>query len=145
MARKVAKVDRFTGTYSFLSNFEICRIVHEGIVYPSVEHAFQAAKTHDMDERRYIAKLPTPGMAKRRGRKMKLRSNWDDIRVGVMLTLLRKKFAHPELAEALDVTGDAELVEGNHWGDHFWGVCDGVGENHLGKLLMQVRSEMRDG
>lgn len=133
-------ISSFGGKYDFLSNFYWCRIEHEGIAYPSVEHAFQAAKTHDRDERKRIASLPTPRMAKRAGRKVKLRKNWNSIRIGVMRTLLRKKFQHPELRDKLLATGDAVLIEGNYWGDTFWGV-DGEGENHLGRLLMEIRTE----
>jgi ribA/ribD-fused uncharacterized protein len=84
----------------------------------------------------------TPGKAKRLGRKVTLRANWELIKIDVMLDLVRQKFQDPDLAWMLINTGDAELIEGNHWGDKFWGVCNGEGENHLGKILMQVRDEI---
>lgn len=141
------KITRFHGTYEFLSNFYTCLIVYEGIHYPSVEHAFQAAKTTDKRERKVIASLPTPGMAKRKGRRLELRPDWEDIKLDVMLTLLREKFqAHTELGELLVGTYPMSLIEGNTWGDRFWGmVWDGTrwqGENHLGRLLEQVREEI---
>ena len=60
-----------------------------------------------------------------------------------MAALIAQKFDKGELALALKYTGDAELIEGNNWGDTFWGVCNGVGENHLGKLLMARRAQLR--
>ena len=60
-----------------------------------------------------------------------------------MRDCLRLKFEIPELREALLNTDNAKLIEGNWWGDKFWGICNGVGENNLGKLLMEVRDEIR--
>ena len=100
----------------------------EGEVYPTVEHAFAAAKTLDPTEREVIRLAPRPGDAKRLGRQVALRSGWDDLRVGVMRGLLARKFAPAtDLAARLLATGDAQLVEGNTWGDRFWGVCRGQG------------------
>lgn len=147
------KIDSFSGKYRFLSNFYRCYIEYEGITYPSVEHAYQAAKTLSKNERSRIAAMSTPGEAKRAGRQVKLRADWEQVKVAIMLELLRKKFDPDALgayapnetkAAALLATGDAELIEGNTWGDRFWGVCGGVGENMLGKLLMQVREELRN-
>ena len=145
-------IDRFRGEYAFLSNFYPCvvRIAldpdkTERLVCYSVEHAFQALKTTDANARRRIATAPTASEAKRRGRDAQLRPAWDEKRLAMMRSLLAQKFgpAHPHLARQLLDTGDAELVEGNTWGDRFWGVCDGVGENHLGRLLMERRAYLR--
>jgi ribA/ribD-fused uncharacterized protein len=122
------------GDNSFLSNF----YWDDGW---TVEHHYQAAKTDDPDWATRILEAPNPAAAKKYGRKAPMRPTWDDEKVAVMLALLRLKFRSPEMAARLLTTGDAQLVEGNWWGDTFWGVCKGVGENHLGKLLMQVRSE----
>ena len=84
-----------------------------------------------------------PGKAKRLGRKVTLRPDWEQIKTYTMLLLLRIKFSDENLATKLLETGEQKLIEGNSWGDCFWGVCDGVGENHLGKLLMQVREELK--
>lgn len=124
------------GDNSFLSNF----YEHDG---STVEHRYQAAKTDDMTWAARILSAPTPGAAKKLGRRAPMRPTWDDEKVAVMLTLLRAKFTRPDLARHLLATGDATLIEGNWWGDRFWGVCDGEGENHLGRLLMQVRDELR--
>lgn len=136
------RIDSFTGDYRFLSNFYPSEIVLDSEKYPTVEHAFQAAKTIRLDERAYVRAAKTPGEAKRLGRKVTLTPGWDELRVGVMHQLLRIKFGNRVLRAMLLDTGDAELVEGNYWNDRFWGVYKGRGENHLGKLLMAVRNEL---
>ena len=100
-------------------------------------------KTLDINQRRAIANASTPGLAKKMGRSVSLRPDWEDIKDDVMLEGLYRKFADDELADWLLDTGDEELVEGNWWHDRYWGVCDGVGQNKLGKLLMKVRSEIK--
>lgn len=135
-------INSFSGKYCFLSSFYPTQIKYGGI-YPTAEHAFQAAKTLSMNERFKIAQLATPGQAKRAGRKVTLRADWEDIKLQVMEEILLVKFFNRELAEKLISTGGQMLVEGNNWGDTFWGVCDGKGQNHLGKLLMGVRAICR--
>lgn len=146
MAQKISK---FRGKYFFLSNFYPCEVEYEGVIYPTVEHAFQAAKTPDLREREMIRALPTPGDAKRRGKHVKLRRDWEGVKVGIMTELVRDKFSRPSsdsarpcLGSMLIGTGNAHLEEGNTWGDRFWGTCDGRGKNILGKILMQVRDEL---
>lgn len=136
-------IDRFTCEYGFLSNFSPDSVKYEGILYPTSEHAFQAAKTLDIGERRKIAGLKTPGKAKSAGRKLKLRKDWNSVRISVMCDILRIKFSTDPLKTKLLETGDATLIEGNTWGDMFWGKVDGEGENWLGKLLMKVRAELK--
>jgi ribA/ribD-fused uncharacterized protein len=133
----------FSGRHRWLSNFYEHPVTFEGVVYPSVEHAYQAAKTANPQDRAPFTS-GTPGQAKRRGRALKLRSDWEGVKVDVMLALLRVKFKHAGLAHLLRGTGDAHLEEGNTWGDTFWGVCNGQGQNTLGRLLMQVRAELRE-
>ena len=189
----------FTGEYRFLSNFFPSPVEFEGLVFPTVEHAFQAAKAlspleagvsardwHRAVVQQMHARMPhttvlntppaevmgmhrhgitpfaavtrliirncsTPGAAKRMGRSIHLRADWDAVRIDVMLTLLRAKFSIPTLAARLLDTGDAELVEGNTWHDNFWGDCHcarcaGIpGQNWLGAGLMVVRSELLNG
>jgi ribA/ribD-fused uncharacterized protein len=141
-------ITHFHGAYRFLSNFYPCPISFDGMMYPTVEHAFQAAKTESYLVREMIRDCPTPGTAKRMGGNKKLfiiRPHWDEMRLGTMLSLLRKKFSLRSFKERLISTGDRQLVEGNWWRDTYWGVDDetGLGENHLGKLLMQVREELK--
>jgi ribA/ribD-fused uncharacterized protein len=135
-------IDHFSGDYRWLSNFYMSPVSYEGRRYPSVEHAYQAAKTTKLAERKKFALLRTAGEAKRAGRKVTLRTGWEGMKVGVMLELLRFKFREFNLREKLKATGDALLVEGNDWGDRYWGVCRGNGQNWLGKLLMKVREEV---
>lgn len=131
----------FKEEWAFLSNFFPCNVEFEGIVFPSSEHAFQAAKTLDLDQRREIAALKTAGKAKRAGRQVEIRDDWGSVRVDVMRQILIIKFSDPELRGLLDATKPLELIEGNNWGDRFWGAVDGQGLNHLGKLLMEIRDE----
>ena len=145
------KIDSFIEEYRFLSNFWPVTIRYEDIIYPSVEHAYQAQKTDHEGVRQEIANLETAGKAKRFGEDLKLlcqiRSDWsDELRILHMTALVEIKFSlsNPELAQQLIATGDAELIEGNNWDDTFFGVCDGQGENHLGKILMSTRQKLND-
>lgn len=150
MPPDVHTIDRFDGTeYGFLSNFYPSPIVMPswhpcaGVVAPTVEHAFQAAKTENAWEALAIMQAHSPGAAKRMGRRVSIRPGWDDGRVVVMLALLRLKFADDALRDALLGTGYSLLVEGNTWRDTFWGVYQNHGDNVLGRLLMLVRTELR--
>lgn len=138
----MSTINEFQGEYRWLSNFWPANVVLDGVTYPSVEYAYVAAKTTDDSLRREVLACKTSGEAKRLGRKIKLRSDWDDVRLPIMRDLIRQKFAHPELSSRLISTGDAHIIEGNTWGDTFWGVCNGVGENNLGKIIMQVRGDL---
>ena len=137
-------INSFSGVYSFLSNFYTCEIEYKGLTFSSVEAAFQAEKClNEEDKRKFIGLSPSE--AKRLGRRIKMRPDWDyptNYRLKVMEDLLRIKFSKPDLQKRLLATGDAELIEGNTWNDCYWGVCRGRGENHLGKLLMKIRNEM---
>jgi N-glycosidase YbiA len=143
----MTKISGFFGNYRWLSNFWPCKIYYEGMWYPSSEHAFQAAKSLDMTERLNMSFLKTAGEVKRYGKTMKLRPDWEEVKRDVMTDIVTDKFtqAHnSDLREKLLNTGDAELVEDNTWGDTYWGVCDGVGFNNLGKILMAVRDVLRE-
>ena len=135
-------IDTFNGEFSFLSNFYTSWIEYEGLRFPKVEHAFQAYKTQSHYERQLISQSPTPGSAKAHGRRVTLRPDWEQIKDEVMEFCLRQKFQDPVLRRLLLSTGDAVLIEGNTWGDVYWGVCQGTGENHLGSLLMKIREEI---
>ena len=137
-------INSFRDEYRFLSNFWFVDVEFEGIVYPSIEHAYVAAKTLDESKRLEISKVRTPGEVKRLGRSLELREDWEDVKLDVMKELVTKKFNNSKLKRQLLATKDQELVEGNTWGDTFWGVCRDKGSNHLGKILMQVRQELKD-
>lgn len=154
-------ITEFSGRHSYLSNF------HPSTVYiligtkwvkcPTVEHGYQASKTVSQHHRRRIVDASTPGEAKRMGQNVRRVSYWDEVKTIIMLELLRQKFSHSVLAERLIKTGDAKLIEGNHWHDNFWGVCscdgccekfkttsiDTTAQNWLGRLLVRVRKDIR--
>lgn len=137
-------IGQFQGRYRFLSNFWNVGVTLDGVGYATVEHAYQAAKTLSAGEREKIRFAATPGQAKKMGRGVTQRVDWDNVKLAIMETLLRQKFQQPQMRAWLLETEDEELVEGNAWGDVFWGVCKGAGQNHLGKLLMQIRAELKN-
>lgn len=140
-------IRQFTGKHAFLSNFHPSPIEVDGIQFPTVEHAFQAAKTSDPEVKRRIAEKDTPGKAKRAGGRRGIIKDfdpaWDSKKVQIMTQLCRLKFQDPTLRSQLLETGEQQLEEGNNWNDTFWGVSlkTGKGQNHLGRILMQIRSE----
>ena len=137
-------ITQFAKEYRFLSNFWECDIKFEGITYPSAEHAYQASKTTDMDLRRIISQLPSPAAAKRMGREISLRPGWDRMKVLYMRKIVSEKFYQNEdLYVKLVSTRPAKLIEGNTWGDKFWGESPlGHGRNELGKILMSIRDDI---
>jgi ribA/ribD-fused uncharacterized protein len=141
-------ITEFRGEYHFLSNFHPATTMYDGVYYVTSEHAFAAAKTLNLTVREHISEIAMPGNAKKFGRTLKLRPDWETVKIGIMKTIVRDKFIrNPDLREKLLATEDAILVEGNTWGDDFWGMiknADGeyVGDNYLGKILMQVRGEL---
>lgn len=141
-------INSFSGEYAFLSNFWYSPVLLGHIIYPTVEHAYQAAKTLDINQRSNILLAPSPGIAKRMGQKLTLRSDWEQIKRRVMLQLLRSKFQNQTLRDKLVFTLPHMLIEGNTWHDNYWGMCNchvcvahEQQENWLGKLLMHIRFE----
>lgn len=140
-------IDCFTGKYRFLSNFFPLRhvLVIDEIEFKTVEHAYQASKTTDQVHRKIISLCGDPRDAKKFGKSVRLRDDWEEKKLEIMEDLVRQKFQNDlELQDLLFNTGDAELIEGNWWGDVFWGVSNGIGENHLGKILMKIRREIQE-
>lgn len=130
-------IEEFSRQYRFLSNFYI---EPDGT---HVEGEYQSAKCANPSDIRKFNGL-SPARAKRLGRNVQLRSDWDSIRVEVMERLVWQKFVdHPTLRKMLLDTEESPLVEVNYWDDTFWGVCRGIGKNHLGKILMKVRKELK--
>ena len=141
------KITQFRNVYFFLSNFYPSPVYYDGSKYSTVEHAYQAAKTTDQHARVGIRNLPNPGDAKRMGRRVVCRLDWNEVKLDVMYDLVKQKFSSDEVLQArLLATYDTELIEGNYWHDTFWGVDlrTGKGENHLGKILMWVREELKN-
>lgn len=142
------RITSFRDEYRFLSNFFLAATMYDGCLYRSSEHAFVAAKTLNLAIRQHIAEIETPNGAKKFGRSLQLRPDWEKVKVAIMHQIVRDKFIKNEwLATKLIATGDAELIEGNNWGDRFWGMVwnykgEWEGENHLGKILIRVREEL---
>lgn len=139
------------GKYAFLSNFYQRDFWYEGKQYPTAEHAFQAAKdparSHEFayrqreDGSREYPVHHTPWIAKREGRHLTLRPDWEKVKVGIMESIVREKFTqNPDLADAL-IAVTEPITEENTWGDYFWGMVNGKGKNHLGKILTRVREQ----
>lgn len=137
-------IGQFRGEYRWLSNFWPAKVTLDGVVYPTVEHAFQAAKTLDEKQRAQIRNAPTPGQAKRLGRSVTLRADWEQTKLATMTYLTQEKYKDSELRQRLNATGRQYLQEGNEWNDTYWGICRGIGENHLGRIIMEVREDVLD-
>lgn len=141
----MSKIDSFSGEYRFLSNFYPCQVTLDNETYPSVEHAYQAAKTLDMEERTVLRTTGPANIVKKLGRRVTVRSDWESVKIEIMSDLVWQKFSNnTELKNKLLDTGNCELVEGNWWNDTFWGVCNGSGHNYLGQILMAVRNELKN-
>lgn len=135
-------IGEFKGEFYFLSNFYESDVTYGGITYRNNEAAFQAQKTTNKFIRMKFHQL-NPSDAKKLGRQVQLREDWEQIKDQVMYEICKAKFEqNPDLRAKLLATGDEILVEGNTWGDRIWGAVNGVGENRLGRILMRVRSEL---
>lgn len=133
-------IDSFKGEYAFLSNFyPVPCDLGSGVVFPTAEHAYQASKSQDSTDWKDVMECVSPGAAKRMGKIVTMRPNFNQLKLSYMGQIIRAKFNDPRLADRLVETGDAKLIEGNHWNDTYWGVCKGVGQNMLGRLLMSER------
>ena len=147
----MSKITSFKDEYRFLSNFYQSPVTLDGLTYPNAEAAFQAQKCAKEEDKVKYTLVKNPVVAKRMGKKEpNLPENWREISYGIMLEIIRAKFSLPEMKEKLLATGKAELVEGNNHHDNLWGDCTcsrcaaRVGQNRLGKILMQVREELRN-
>lgn len=129
----------FFGDYRFLSNYHKCPVWFEGVLYTSTEAAYQAAKSEDSFIRLQFKDLE-PNDAKKLGQKIQHRSNWHNIKYDIMSSIVFEKFFRNQVERNLLInTNNKYLEETNHWGDQYWGVSDGKGENSLGRILMGVR------
>lgn len=132
--------------YKFLSNMELCKVYYKGMLFPSVENAYQASKACDTVTMEQFQNC-NPYQSKKLGRQITMRDDFNSEKLSIMESLLRQKFSHlnPVLKQKLINTQGIELIEVNTWGDKYWGVYQGQGENHLGKLLMKVRDDLLNG
>ena len=140
---KLVGFNKKNGT-EFLSNFHPSTVSFEGKLYSTVEHAYQAAKTLNQETRELIKKSRSPWDAKKMGRSLVLRDDWNEVRVEIMRKLIHEKFENPFLRCQLLETHDLELINENRWNDRFFGMTGGVGENWLGKILEEVRKQARE-
>lgn len=137
----IETISEFLNNNHFLSNFYPC-------LGSSTEHLYQAAKTDDPMQKKFVMAQPSAALAKKVGRTVTIKENWEKEKLQVMLDIVRQKFnSSVDLRTKLLNTGDALLIEGNYWHDTFWGQChcskhNWEGENHLGEILMQVRAEL---
>lgn len=144
-------ISSFTGKYKFLRTDYPCMVELDGLLYPSAEHAFQAAKTLDDNHRRNFQVMNGADTARYFGRRVKLRDDWEDVKVDIMERIMLDKFtrsdpfpSQAELRCKLLDTGDARIEYANKRGDMFWGTVNGEGDNVLGKILMDVREKLRE-
>jgi ribA/ribD-fused uncharacterized protein len=146
------RITEFKDKYRFLSNFWSAKVEFEFqsnmFVYPTVEHAYQSAKCKFLSDVLVIRKIESPGAAKKYARKIVLRDDWEEVKLGIMEDLVRQKFSEEELKLKLLDTGFKELIEGNYWHDNFWGSCfcercGNQGKNNLGKIIMKIRKELQ--
>lgn len=135
---------RFSGEYHFLSNFYPSELIWNNYLYATSEHAYQAAKATDYDSWYLIANAESPSLAKKLGSRVSISLDWDNKKISVMRSILEEKFIqNPDIQHQLIDTYPRPLIEGNAWGDIYWGQSPiGVGENHLGKLLMELRENL---
>ena len=137
-------IDSFKGKYYFLSNFFSSKIEHEGRVYDNGEAMFHSFKNPSSKYKDSLVGVD-PSRAKKRGRNVQLRHDWEEVKDECMYITVKAKFTqNQDLKEKLLATGDAMLIEGNTWNDKYWGVCYGKGKNKLGQILMRVREELKE-
>lgn len=139
-------IKEFQNEYRWLSNFSPCKIILEGVEYPSVEHAYMSAKSDNKDWKVFCSNPNNKaGDVKRQSKYIQLKDNWNDIKLSVMEECINQKFTQEPYKSKLIATGDLYLQEGNRWNDKFWGVClkTNKGENNLGKLIMNVRNKIK--
>ncbi len=145
-------IDSFTGENKIYSNFYPVVIQFEGLNFPTIEHAFVASKSKEFFFRKLMRDMPAEkaGLVKKRGKDIRLRGDWEAVKVDFMINFLTQKFSQDPFKTKLLATDDAEICEGNYWHDNDWGNCKcekciGIdGENLLGRLIMDVRSELRE-
>lgn len=138
-------IKEFQNEFRWLSNFAPVKIVLDGVEFPSIEHAYMSAKSDDAEWKKFCSNpINKAGDVKKQVRNIKIKENWNDIKLDVMRKCVEQKFNQEPYRTKLLETGIQYIQEGNMWNDTFWGVClkTNKGENHLGKLIMDFRSTL---
>jgi ribA/ribD-fused uncharacterized protein len=134
------KISGFFGKYRFLSNFYTCKVYYDGLVFNSSENAYQSAKLINSSDR-HIFLYISAKESKILGYNIEKRKDWDLVKLNIMYNIVYDKFTRNELlGNLLLETTDSYLEETNTWNDNYWGVCNGIGKNYLGKILMDIRN-----
>lgn len=136
-------INSFRGEYRWLSNFFKCDVFLWGYHFNTVENASKASKANNMNDWLTMVNCKIPSEAKSKGKVINIRDDFDSVKINIMYELLLQKFSDPYFKRKLLLTGNQQIIEGNKWGDTFWGICNGVGENNLGKLIMRIRNELK--
>lgn len=138
-------IKQFRDEYRWLSNFAPVQIILNGIIYKSVEHAYMSAKSNDYEWKLFCKNTESAGDVKKASYSINLVGDWNQTKLNVMKECLKQKFSFEPYKTKLIQTGDEFIQEGNFWNDRFWGVClkTGKGENNLGKMIMDIRTELR--
>jgi hypothetical protein len=132
---------KFRGEYAFLSNMTSSRVTVDDKEYPTIEHAFQASKTTNKEEREQVRRAETPIEAKRIGRKITLRKDWHEVKDQIMYELCKQKF-NKEPFKSMLIKVTEPIIEENTWGDRYWGICNGTGLNKLGCIISKIKEEL---
>lgn len=147
MSNAPRDINEFRGDYRWLSNFAPATVLFRGVQYPSVENAYQSAKIDDTAWS-IRCQMCSPAQAKKESREIRgIHPDWDIIKMDVMFYLLVEKYNKEPYKAWLQKTGSVNIVEGNTWGDVFWGVDlkTGEGQNILGRMIMNIRESFRTG
>lgn len=132
----------FFDEFRFLSNFHVTPVHFNGNDYMSSEHAYMAAKARNKKDHDYVQSAKSCSQAKKRGSEIELVDDWELMKVEIMYLINLNKYSNPTMAALLATTGNRYLEETNWWGDKIWGVCEGIGQSLLGRVIMQVRTEL---
>lgn len=142
-------INSFRGYHAWLSNMYSCNIEFMGHKFKSVENAYMFVKRpSDLDWLNKCLEL-SPGDVKKASKLIAVREDWESVKLSIMYELLKKKFTQEPFRTDLLNTRGENIVEGNRWNDTFWGVdiksSPNVGENWLGRLIMDIRTKLKNG
>lgn len=142
-------ITQFRGEYNWLSNMYKCPVGYGNYTFQSVENAYMFAKNNNCKDWLKFCLENPPNICKKESKNIKIREDWEEIKLEVMYKLLLQKFKQEPFRSKLLATNNENIQEGNFWNDIFWGVDlkqnPNVGENHLGRLIMYIRILIKQG